>query len=353
MGLYEIAHILQSADSADERVRQVLSLLRSIVPYEQCALFEARGQDPHVVIVPPLPPVARAHLTGKLADLFGKLIDSNARMGDGGAPPDGAHLAVPLVGLDNVIGLLFVRRSVGQYSAADVRALSLVAAQLAAYFTLLSSGPVRSAEEPLRPADAALVEHRHMCAFSDGREEAYRVLLPFIKEGFERGDRAYHVVNPGRREEHLRRLESFGIGARRAVHTGSFELRGWDEAHLRDGHFDQDKMLTLLRDLLAGDRQARPPNRLVFDMTWALENRPGTNDLVEYETRLNKIVPAGRVALICSYELANFSAGVILDILRTHPIVILGGVLQVNPFFVPPDQFLDELARRESRAVRV
>jgi hypothetical protein len=37
-----------------------------------------------------------------------------------------------------------------------------------------------------------------------------------------------------------------------------------------------------------------------------------------------------------------------MDILRTHPMVIIGGVLQVNPFWVPPDEFLEELdARRQ------
>ena len=38
-----------------------------------------------------------------------------------------------------------------------------------------------------------------------------------------------------------------------------------------------------------------------------------------------------------------------LDILRTHPMVVLGGILQVNPFFVPPDEFLKELAERKKR----
>ena len=36
--------------------------------------------------------------------------------------------------------------------------------------------------------------------------------------------------------------------------------------------------------------------------------------------------------------------------MRTHPLVILAGVLQDNPFFVPPDQYLREL--RERRMVR-
>jgi hypothetical protein len=35
-----------------------------------------------------------------------------------------------------------------------------------------------------------------------------------------------------------------------------------------------------------------------------------------------------------------------MDILRTHPMVILGGVLQRNPFFVPPAEFLAELRER-------
>lgn len=37
-----------------------------------------------------------------------------------------------------------------------------------------------------------------------------------------------------------------------------------------------------------------------------------------------------------------------MDILRTHPMAIIGGTLQENPFYVPPDQFLNELrARRQ------
>lgn len=44
--------------------------------------------------------------------------------------------------------------------------------------------------------------------------------------------------------------------------------------------------------------------------------------------------------------MAQFGANVVLDILRTHPMVIIGGILQENPFFVPPDEFLRELRQR-------
>jgi hypothetical protein len=45
--------------------------------------------------------------------------------------------------------------------------------------------------------------------------------------------------------------------------------------------------------------------------------------------------------------LARFGANVAVDILRTHPMVILGGILQENPFFVPPDEMLSELRQRK------
>jgi hypothetical protein len=37
-----------------------------------------------------------------------------------------------------------------------------------------------------------------------------------------------------------------------------------------------------------------------------------------------------------------------MDIMRTHPMVIIGGLLQENPFFVSPDDFLAELRQRRA-----
>jgi len=46
--------------------------------------------------------------------------------------------------------------------------------------------------------------------------------------------------------------------------------------------------------------------------------------------------------VICVYDLKRMSGDMVIDIMRTHPIVLIGDVLQQNPFFVPPDQFLRE-----------
>lgn len=194
---------------------------------------------------------------------------------------------------------------------------------------------------------------RHICAFFRSTDEEYRVLLPFIKEGFERGERAFHVVDPELREDHVRRLESVGIAAEAARRGGQLELRNWADAYLRDGHFDQEQMLALVQGALETGRQLGfPLTRLVAHMEWALEDRPGVDDLVEYETRLNYFLPRYDDPVICEYDLAKFGADVVVDILRTHPMVIIGGILQENPFFVPPETFLRELRGRDSAAAR-
>jgi hypothetical protein len=50
--------------------------------------------------------------------------------------------------------------------------------------------------------------------------------------------------------------------------------------------------------------------------------------------------------VICNYDLSKISASVVMDIMRTHPLVIIGGLLRENPFFVPPGQFLLEMRER-------
>ncbi len=132
-----------------------------------------------------------------------------------------------------------------------------------------------------------------------------------------------------------------------AERKGQLEIRRWEDAYLRGGHFDQNRMLDLIEEVLTGAKaQGFPLTRLVANMEWALENRPGVDDIAEYETRLNYILPRYADAVCCTYDIARFGAHVIMDILRTHPMVIIGGTLQENPFFVPPDEFLRELRER-------
>jgi hypothetical protein len=147
-------------------------------------------------------------------------------------------------------------------------------------------------EQPIHFASATLGTDRHICAFFHSPDEEYRVLLPFIKEGIERGEKAFHIVDPRLMEDHSRRLQDAGINTEAAARRGQLVVKRWQDAYLRDGHFDQDRMLALIEEVLsAGPKEGYSLTRLVAHMEWALEDFPGVNDLVEYETRLNFILP--------------------------------------------------------------
>src|SRR6201993_5476293 len=98
---------------------------------------------------------------------------------------------------------------------------------------------------PVQRAGGRLGQPRHICAFFNDVDEQHRVLRSFIKEGFERGDKAFHIVDPELWEDHLKRLAEAGVDVEQAMGTGQLELRRWQDAYLRNNRFDQDAMLTL------------------------------------------------------------------------------------------------------------
>ena len=196
-------------------------------------------------------------------------------------------------------------------------------------------------------AGGILGRQRHVCAFFNSLDEEHRVLHSFIKDGFEHGEKSFHIVNPELKEQHLKRLAEAGINVQEAMDTGQLEVRRWQDSYLRGDHFDQDAMLALIEEVLqSGAAAGYPLTRLLAHMEWALLDKPGFNDLVEYETRLNYVLPKYADPVVCVYDLSKFTSSVVVDVMRTHPVVIIGGVLQENPFFVPPAQLLLELQQR-------
>ena len=206
--------------------------------------------------------------------------------------------------------------------------------------------------QPIALAGGSFGAYRHACAFFASREEEYRVITPFIKDGIERGERGLHVIDPALRDDHLARLSGNGVRVDELLSTGQLEVRDWNDVYLKDGYFDQDRMLGTIKSVLdSADREPYTPTRMYATMKWPMEGHQGAEDIVEYEARVNYLWPQHEGALICSYDLSGFS-GIVIDIMRTHPMVIIGGVLQENPFYVPPDDFLQELrARGNQQAV--
>jgi hypothetical protein len=185
--------------------------------------------------------------------------------------------------------------------------------------------------------------------FLPSEEEEYRVLLPFIKDGIACGDKAVHVVNPGQREEHLERLARHGIDAAAAQTSGQLEVKNNTETYLREGRFDQDRMLEAFEKMANANRESGfPLSRIVCRMDWVTGDPLRIQNVIEFESRVNRVWHGHDDAVICTYHLGKFGGDAVIDVMRTHPMVIIGGILQRNPFFTPPEEFLGEYRGRQA-----
>ena len=63
----------------------------------------------------------------------------------------------------------------------------------------------------------------------------------------------------------------------------------------------------------------------------------------------NHVVPKHEATVVCTYDLSRFSASSVIDVLRTHPVAIIGGVVHENPFYVTLDELLREIQERKRR----
>jgi MEDS: MEthanogen/methylotroph, DcmR Sensory domain len=103
---------------------------------------------------------------------------------------------------------------------------------------------------PIPFAGSMLGAYRHVCAFFSSPHEEYDSLLPFVKDGLERGERAYQVLPSRYRDEYLEQLRSAGIDVAGAQRRRQLEMTTVQEAFLRDGRFNKDAMLVLIEDVL-------------------------------------------------------------------------------------------------------
>lgn len=209
-------------------------------------------------------------------------------------------------------------------------------------------------ERPLQSislAGSQLGQFRHVCAFFADDDEEYRVLLPFIREGLSRGDKTVNVVNPESREKHMQRLAKVGIDSAAFLESGQLQVRINTEVYLRDGHFDQDRMLAAFEEMANSARTAEgfPMSRIVCRMDWASGDPSRIDDVIEFESRVDEVWRRYDDAVICTYHLGQLSGAAVVDIMRTHPMVIIGGHLQQNPFFTRPEEFLRDFRGRSGR----
>lgn len=193
--------------------------------------------------------------------------------------------------------------------------------------------------------------NRHLCAFFHSEEEEFRTVLPFIRDGLEAGEKVVYIVNAQKIEEHRTRLADAGIDLS-LEKSGQLEVIGWPLSDRDLSAFEKTEESQMMDDVLSAARsEGYRRTRVIGDMDWASENHVREIGLIALEARLEAVYSRHDAWIICAYDLSRFSGLTVLDVMRTHPAVLIGGVVQHNPFYILPEQMLEELRGRGETGV--
>lgn len=184
---------------------------------------------------------------------------------------------------------------------------------------------------------AALTHGDHVCAvYTDPAEQA-DAMVRYIRRGIECGEQSIYISDDRSRDEVRARLRAEGVDVAAATAARRLLLLTKRDSYLREGTFCPPSMIAFLR---AAERAALDRGctglRVTGEMTWALGPEVGWDRILEYETALNDFFPGSRSHAICQYNRARFGTAVIEDVLRTHPIAIIGQEVCPNPYYEPP-----------------
>ena len=132
----DIARTLESPQEAEVRITHVLGLVPRIVPCDRCAFYTRPVSLERAMFVVPEPSDGdRGHLAEFLHDVL-QFMEG----GDAGRRPfdSRAHLALPVISLEEILGVLLVDRQRGEeYQPHHLQLLSAICSQLGAYMTMV------------------------------------------------------------------------------------------------------------------------------------------------------------------------------------------------------------------------
>jgi hypothetical protein len=215
-------------------------------------------------------------------------------------------------------------------------------------FSLSFHGDARVQTAAVHERIRNMEQGEHLCLLYEHGDDQLAISVTYLAEGLRRGERCLFASDPATFTALRGALASGGIDVEQEVSRGALLLLTKEQAHLRGGGFDLESMLGLLqqavRDALdAGYRGLRAAG----DMSWILDNAPGTEQVVAYEAMMNEFYPTVAALGLCLYDRRRLAPPALEDALRTHPSVVIGQMCCVDsPYYEAPDLILGRVDPR-------
>ena len=179
----------------------------------------------------------------------------------------------------------------------------------------------------------------HVCTLYSTPEEQLNAAIEYIRGGLTRGERCLYICCEHDVKQFRRALIDAGIDADAEERRTALILLTKHDGHLKDGAFDPAAMIKTLTAAVSDALEAGFAGLCAAgDMTWLLDEAPGSDRLVEYESQLNHFYKSNRALGLCQYNRKTLPAAVLDPCLATHQHLRGDGpILLSNPFYEQPE----------------
>jgi DNA-binding CsgD family transcriptional regulator len=175
----------------------------------------------------------------------------------------------------------------------------------------------------------------HICALYSGPAERDRLLFPFLREGMLEGDKCLCLVDDAEVASTVRDWVEGRPGSEQPLRSEQLDVDRTSDAYLDSGRFSVEHMRSFLSGRMALAAESDfPMLRAAGEMSWMLPQLGGADGLFIYESVVNQIVEDMPAVFMCMYDLQGFGVSMLVDVLRTHPKVLLDRTVLDNPHFL-------------------
>src|SRR5205809_1199913 len=194
---------------------------------------------------------------------------------------------------------------------------------------------------PLIAALEQLGPHDHLCSIYESPQEHYAVAVPFIRIGLDRGEKCIYIADDGTVGDVRQAMQSEGIDVERATASKALVLATKEQAYLKHGSWHPGWVFAFWKKATQlAMSEGFSAVRATGETEWVLRGGRGLERWMEYESRLTHAVSENNCSALCQYNRRLFPPELILDVIRTHPVVVYRGTVCRNLYYVPPDEFL-------------
>ncbi len=190
---------------------------------------------------------------------------------------------------------------------------------------------------------AGLHQGEHLCLIYENTSEQMAAVVPFLREGLARGELTLYVADREAIADASAALASAGVDVHHEVERGALLLLTERESYLLSGVFDPEALFQALGKVVEDALKAGFTGlRSAADMSWVLGSDAYLDLLPRSEAMTNQFLPGKPITFLCQYHRRRFTPATLRQILRSHPVAILGEMVCPNPFYEPPEMILGQ-----------